>query len=256
MSAPPCVINTEHVTYTDKDGFTMIGYMAHNPTFSTPQKTIVIVHHIHGLDEYTKSRTEQLARAGFVAFAVDVYGNGGTGKTREENQALAKPVRENRALFQQRLNAGLAAIRSKNFVDSNKIAAIGYCFGGMGVLDMARANVDIRGVVSFHGGLTPMPAEIAAQYPSDPIKPKVLVLTGYNDPSIGPEMVTAFEKEMDDRKADWEMNSYGDTVHSFTVPSSNNPGRAMYSARADKRSWAAMLRFFDEIFNDYSGGCF
>jgi len=243
-------ITTEHVTYADKDGFTMIGYLAYNPKISSLQKTIVIVHHIHGLDEYTKSRAEQLARAGYVAFAFDVYGNGTTGKTSEENRELAKPVRENRALFQQRLNAGLAAIKQKHFVDSNKIAAIGYCFGGMGVLDMARANVDIRGVVSFHGGLTPMPAEVAAHYPSDPIKPKILVLTGYNDNSINPEMVAAFEKEMDDRKADWETNVYGDTVHSFTVPTSNNPGRAMYSARADKRSWAAMLRFFDEIFDD------
>jgi len=243
-------ITTETVTYTDKDGFSMIGYIAYNPTISSLQKAVLIVHHFAGRDEYINSRAEQFARAGYVGFALDVYGNGAIGKNLQENQGFMKPLLENRALLQQRIIAGLAVLRQKVFVDTSKIAAIGYCFGGLAVLDMARTNVDVCGVVSFHGSLNPLPAEIAAKYQPGPIKPKILVLHGYNDPVIPPNDVIAFQKEMNDRNADWEVDIYGDTVHSFTVPTANNPERAMYSARADKRSWAAMLRFFNEIFNE------
>jgi dienelactone hydrolase len=165
----------------------------------------------------------------------------------QEAQQASAPFRDDRPLMRARARAGLEVLRKHELVDPKRIAAIGYCFGGMTVLELARSGADVAGVVSFHGGLsTPNPAE------AKNIKAKVLVLHGGDDPNVPPEQVLAFQDEMRKAKVDWQMVIYGGAVHSFTNPASgNDPSRgAAYNEKADQRSWEAMRVFFAEIFRE------
>ncbi len=167
------------------------------------------------------------------------------------------PFQKDRAALVRRLQAGLDAAAAQPEVDARRMAAIGYCFGGMCVLDLARANAALRGVASFHGLLTPPPADAGPPFSSDtssdassrPISPKVLVLHGWDDPFVPVETVPAFAQEMSARGADWQLVAYGHTVHGFTKPSANQPEiGAVYDAKADRRSWRTLLDFLPEIF--------
>jgi len=181
---------------------------------------------------------------GYTAMAVDMYGEGKVGADISENEALMTPLISNRDNLKQRIQSALEIGRSLEGVDSSKVAAIGYCFGGLVVLDLARAGADVKGVVSFHGLLTP--SSIA----DDGIKSKILVLHGERDPMVPLEMVDNFQKEMTAVNADWQLHSYGGTYHSFTNLEANDPSLGtQYNLDADKRSWRAMLNFFDEIFS-------
>jgi dienelactone hydrolase len=155
-----------------------------------------------------------------------------------------QPFIDNRGMLQQRIKAALATVRLMPWVDDNNIAAIGFCFGGLCVLDLARTGADIKGVVSFHG-LLGAPDNISGQA----IKAKVLALHGHDDPMGPPEQVLAFEQEMTAAGADWQVHVYGNTVHAFTNPLANTPEFGMvYQANADRRSWVAMRHFLEEIF--------
>ena len=174
-----------------------------------------------------------------------MYGNGEVAKTPEEAGALAGKFRGDRRLMRDRLGAGLAVLRDNKLTDPKRLAAIGYCFGGTTVLELARSGADIAGVVSFHGGLdTANPAD------AKNIRCKVLVLHGADDPHVPPEQVLAFQDEMRKAGVDWQMIFYGGAVHSFTNPASgsDNSKGVAYNERADKRSWEAMELFFSEIF--------
>jgi dienelactone hydrolase len=190
-------------------------------------------------------RVEKLAEAGYVALAIDMYGQGIRPKTPEECGKQAGIYRGDRALMRARARAGLDELLKNPLVDPSRVAAIGYCFGGGVALELARSGAPLAGVVSFHGNLdTPNPDD-ARQ-----IKGKILVCHGADDPFVTAEQVTAFEKEMRDAKVDWQLIKYGNAVHSFTRPDSgDDPSKgAAYNAAADRRSWAAMLAFFGEIF--------
>jgi dienelactone hydrolase len=237
-------IVTEAVEYHHGD-VKCIGYLAYDDAVIGQRPGVLVIHEWWGLNDYAKRRARMLAELGYIAFAADMYGGGQVGATRQEAGRLAGTVRGDRELMRGRANAGLAALRRHPRTDASRIAAIGYCFGGTGVLELARSGADIAGVVSFHGGLAgDMPAQ-----PGD-VKAKVLVCHGAADPHVNPAEAAAFRDEMDAANVDWQMIYYADAVHAFTNPDAgNDPSRgAAYDAAADRRSWRHMRAFFDEIF--------
>jgi dienelactone hydrolase len=237
-------LHTEAVEYKHGDT-TLKGYLAYDTAVKGKRPGVLVVHEWWGLNSYAKHRTEMLAQLGYIAFAADMYGDGFNTTSPDEAGKHAGQFQSNRPLARERLVTALDVLRKQRLCDSKRIAAIGYCFGGMCVLELARSGADIAGVVSFHGSLnTPNPAD------AKNIKCKVLVCHGANDGFESPEEVAGFQKEMRDAKVAWQMNIYGGAVHSFTNPDSDKfgiPGVG-YNERADKRSWEAMKLFFAEIF--------
>ncbi len=234
-------MKTEEITYQyeDKD---YLGFVAYPEKEIAP--LVLIAHTWAGRDSFVEEKAKQLAELGYVAMAVDMYGNGKVGLTTEENQSLMTPLVENRDQLKGIINAALTNGKSLEGVDINNIAAIGYCFGGLVVLDLARSGTELNGVVSFHGLL--MGSDIA----ETGIKSKVLVLHGERDPMVPLEMVDEFQKEMTEVKADWQLHSYGNTYHAFTNPDANDPSLGtQFSEDSNKRSWQSMKNFFDEIFS-------
>ena len=234
---------TKLIEYYDSDTL-LEGFLAipNNVTDKTP--AVLVTHDWSGRNEFACKKAEQLAELGYIGFALDMYGKGKFGQTKEEKIALMSPLAENRQALQQRMHAGLTILKQQPHVDSKRIGAIGFCFGGLCVLDLARSGADIAGIVSFHGLLN-APSNIH----NSVIKAKILVLHGHDDPMVPSEQVLAFQQEMTQAKADWQMIIYGDTMHAFTNPIANDPGfGTVYNACADKRSWLAMKNFFSEIF--------
>ncbi len=237
-------VRTETVEY--RDGDTVLeGYLAYDDAMKGKRPGVVVVHEWWGLNDYAKGRAEELANLGYVAFAIDMYGKGVRAKTAEEAGKLAGIYRADRTLMRRRADAGLEVLRKYPLTDTKRIAAIGYCFGGGVVLEMARAGNDIAGVVSFHGDLSnPNPAD------AKNIRASVLVLHGADDPFVKREQVDAFWDEMKKTSADWQVNIYSGAVHSFTNPASgNDPSKGIaYNEKAARRAWSAMKMFFGEIF--------
>jgi len=237
-------IVTEDVEYKIGD-VTLQGYIAYDNSITAKRPGILIIHQWKGLTDYEKMRARQLAELGYFAFAADIYGKGVRPTTSEEARKEAGKYYANLNLYRERLSAGLNELKMQPLVDVNKIAAIGYCFGGGGVLELARSGADIKGVVSFHGSL-------GTDNPDDAknIKCRILVQTGAIDPNVTDAEVTAFKKEMEDAKVDYVLTEYSGAVHSFTMESAGNDiskGSA-YNKNADQRSWDAMKKFFSEIF--------
>lgn len=198
-----------------------------------------------GLNDYAKHRADQLAELGYIAFAADIYGDGKIAANREEAGKLAGSYKNDRPLLRARVAAGLATLKAQPGVTGDKIAAIGYCFGGTAVLELARSGADIAGVVSFHGGLDTPTSQDAKN-----IRAKVLALHGADDPYVPADQVAAFENEMRQAGVDWQLIVYGGAVHGFTNPANgtDNSKGAAYNALADARSWVAMQQFFNELF--------
>lgn len=237
-------IHTEVVEYKHGDAI-LEGFLALDDALEGKRPGVLIVHEWTGLGDYVKSRARQLAKLGYVAFAIDMYGKGIRPKNAEEAAAQANIYRKDRKLMRARANAGFQVLVNHKLVDTKWIAAIGYCFGGGTALELARDGAALAGVVSFHGNLdTPTPDD------AKNIKAKVLILHGADDPHVPPAQVAAFEEEMRKAGVDWQMISYGGAVHSFTNPEAgSDPSKgAAYNEKADKRSWEAMRTFFAEIF--------
>ncbi len=237
-------IRTQVVEY--RHGETVLeGYLAFDDSLSGKRPGILVVHEWMGLNPYAKRRAEQLAGLGYVAFALDMYGKGVRASDAKEAGALAGKYRGDRALMRARAAAGLDVLRNNPLADPRRIAAVGYCFGGTAVLELARSGAPMAGVVSFHGGLdTPTPEDARN------IKGKVLALHGADDPFAPAAQVAAFEEEMRKGGVDWQLVLYGGAVHGFTNPENgkdNTKGLA-YHEGADRRSWEAMKAFFAEIF--------
>ena len=231
------------VAYLD-NGVVLEAFFAFDDAFSDRRPAVLINHAWGGRDAFVTGKAEQLAELGYVGFALDMYGKGILGSTPDENAALMQPFMDDRALLQQRITAALAAVKLLPWGDETRIAAIGFCFGGLCVLDLARTGVAIKGVVSFHG-LLGAPDNLKGQ----PIKAKVLAMHGHDDPMVPVEQVVAFEQEMTEAGADWQFLTFGHTMHAFTNPVANNPGfGTVYQADADRRSWLAMKNFLAEIF--------
>jgi len=237
-------IKTQIVEYKQGDT-TLEGFLAYDAASAVKRPGVLIAHQWMGLTDYEKKRAKMLVDLGYTVFAADIYGKGVRASSPQEAGGLAGKYKGNRALLRDRINAALDVLRKSPNIDSKRIAAIGYCFGGTTVLELARSGADVAGVVSFHGGLDSL-------NPSDArnIKCKVLVLHGADDPFVPAKDFAAFEEEMRGAKVDWELVQYGNSVHGFTMweaGNDNSKGLA-YNAKADARSWEAMKSFFAEIF--------
>jgi dienelactone hydrolase len=236
-------IQANTVGYLD-DNVTLEGFFAYDDAIVGTRPLVLIHHAWGGRDEFVADKAKKLAELGYLAFAADMYGKGVRGASPEENARLMQPFMQDRANLQKRALAALANAKLLPWADNDKIAVMGFCFGGLCALDLARTGTPLRGVVSFHGLLIP-PENI----PNPQIKAKVLVLHGHDDPMGPPDQVLALQTELTQAGADWQMHIYGGTMHAFTNPVSNDPGfGTVYDRQADKRSWIAMLNFFEEIF--------
>lgn len=235
-------IATETVDY-DINGQVYEGYFA-RPENKNNAPLVLVVHAWGGQSDFERGKADWLAQKGYVGFAVDVYGKGKRGTTTEECQALMTPLAENRAELQARLSGALKFGQGKTNQSASTSAALGFCFGGLSVLDMARANMDVSGVISFHGLLGAAPNLQPRQ-----INPKVLALHGWADPMATPDDVVAFSIEMTDAGADWQLHGYGRVLHAFTNPEANNPDfGTVYNKDADSRSFQSAQNFLNELF--------
>lgn len=236
-------LKTAFVDYSDGET-NFEGYVVH-PDGLGAYPGILIAHDWSGLNQGTRARAEQVAALGYTAFALDAYGKGVRGDEQGDNTALMSPLLADRALLRRRLLAGLEAAKTHDAVDTNRIGAMGYCFGGLCVLDLARAAAPgLKGVVSFHGIFQP-----PALGKQEKISAKVLILHGWDDPMAKPDSVVGVAKELTDAGADWQIHAYGHAMHAFTFEGADFPERGIrYDANADRRSWAAMQSFFKEAF--------
>jgi len=221
------------------------GYMAYDDAFQGKRPGVLVVHEWWGQNDYVRKRAERLARLGFVAFALDMYGKGKATRDAKEAAQWSGAFKADRKFGRARAAAGLDVLMKHPLVDGKRVAAIGYCFGGTVVLEMARGGANLAGVASFHGGLD-------AQNPAEPgsLKAKVLVLHGGDDPFVPQAQLAAFEDEMRKAGADWQVHVYGGAVHAFTNPEADGFGLkgAAYNENADRRSWEDMRVFLAEIF--------
>jgi dienelactone hydrolase len=244
LAAKPSPARVLSRTVEYKDGKTVLeGYLSYDDSFHGKRPGILVIHEWNGLGHYVKSRCDQLARLGYVAFAADIYGKGVRPESVQACAAESAEFKKDRTLARRRARVGLEVLRGNALVDGGRLAAIGYCFGGMVALELARSGADLKGTVSFHGELdNPDPGDARN------IKGKVLVCQGGADKfTLG--SVPGFEKEMNDAHVDYRLVTYPGAVHGFTNPDNKGavPG-VRYDAKADKASWKAMKDFFRGIF--------
>src|SRR6478735_7574739 len=241
-------IVTKPVAY-EQAGVKLEGYLAYDDAKVTPGAKaagVLVVPEWWGLNDYTKGRVQQLAELGYVAFGVDMYGAGVVTEDPKKAGELAGQF-YGKPLMAERAQAGLDQLLATGLVEKARVAAIGYCFGGSTVQALAYSGAPLAGIVSFHGGLIPVPADAAAR-----TKAKILICHGAVDPFVKPEDVAAFQKAMNEGKFDYQFISYAGAVHAFTNPGADAVAKATglpiaYNAAADKRSWAHMRSFFSEI---------
>lgn len=230
------------------DGQSFTGFLAYDASIKEKRPGVIVVHEWWGANDYAHKRAKDLAKEGYVAFALDMYGTGKIADHPNEAKAFMSATLEKMDVAEKRFQKGREILAKQDSVDAEKIAAIGYCFGGGIVLHMARAGEDLKGVASFHGSLgTKSPAQ------EGEVKAKVKVYNGAKDPFVTAEQIDAFKKEMDTAKVDYEFINYEDAVHSFTNPGADAVGKKFemplaYDAKADAESWQSMLTFFGEIF--------
>lgn len=225
------------------------GYLTENSAVTEKRPAVLVVHEWWGHNEYARKRARMLAELGYVAFAVDMYGNGKTASHPDDAGKFASEVMKNKTIGEARFNAALDFIRKQPSVDPTRIAAIGYCFGGGVVLHMARLGTDLRGVVSFHGSLaTDSPAQ------KDAVKAKILIFNGDADKMIPPEQVATFTNEMTKADASFRFVGYPGVMHSFTNPDADTFAAKFklplaYNKAADQDSWAQTAAFLKDIFS-------
>ncbi len=220
------------------------GIVAVDTATAQPRPVVLVAHAWGGRDEFAVQKARDIAKLGYVGFALDLYGKGVRGSNKEENSALIAPFLEDRLLLQARMDAAVTAAGSIPQADASNMAAIGYCFGGLCVLDLARTGADVKAVVSFHGLFAP-PGNLSARK----IKSKVLILHGYDDPMASPDAMLGLAAELTEAEADWQIHAYGNTLHAFTNPAAADPAfGTVYDSVADQRSWRSMCDFLKDSF--------
>ena len=239
-------VQSENIDYT-ADGVTMKGFVAYNADTTALKPVVLILPEWWGIADYTRGRAKQLAALGYLAFAVDMYGDGKTAETPDEAGKLATPFYTSATLAKARFDAAFAKIRTYKFADTNRVAAIGYCFGGAMVLNMARAGEPLKGVVSFHGNL------VGNTLDKNLLKADVLVCHGDDDKFVLPAEVATFKKQMDSIGAIYTFKSYVGATHAFSNPAATEKGKKYnlpiaYNSTADTASFNEMKVFFEKIF--------
>ncbi len=232
------------IEYRDGDAV-LQGWLFYDDEVKNPKPGVIVVHEWWGLDDYAKNRAKQIAELGYVAFASDIYGKGVLKTTFEEAAEISGKYRNDINLLRSRINAALTTFKQQPEVDKEKIAAIGYCFGGTTVLELARSGAELKGVVSFHGGLQTSNLDDAKN-----IKTKVLICHGAKDPFVSTGQFNGFVTSMNKAGVDYQLIIYSNAVHGFTNPHNGTDASSglAYNESADKRSWEAMEQFFVEIF--------
>ncbi|MFW2831026.1 dienelactone hydrolase family protein [Sphingomonas sp. ID0503] len=224
------------------DGGPFVGRVVHDDAVTGPAPGILIAPTFWGLRDLEVDKARRLAEAGYVVLVADPYGGGRTGATAEEATALMGELMADRKAAQARFQNALAVLKALPGVDGSRTAALGYCMGGKCVLDLARSGAEVTGVAPFHAIFD------APAHPNAPIKAKLLISQGWDDPLTPPDSFVALAKELTEAGADWQLHAYGHTGHSFTTPGKGlGPGFG-YSESADRRSWAALTAFLNEIF--------
>ncbi len=237
-------LHTEPIEYKQGDA-TLEGWLTYDAATKGKRPGVLIVHQWKGLSAYEKKRAEMLAKLGYNVFALDIYGKGVRPTDTRDAQAQSGKYKSDRALLRARAQAGLAILKQHEQTDPKRVAAIGYCFGGTTVIELARSGADIAGVVSFHGSLdSPKPED------GKNIKCRVLALHGADDPFVSAKDLDAFEAEMKQSSVDYQLVKYKGAVHSFTDWNAGNDNSkgAAYNKEADEQSWEAMKQFFTRIF--------
>lgn len=237
-------IQGSKIDYFDGD-VALQAHMAWDDSLKGSRPGVLVAHAWQGRSEFEVGRAERLASLGYIGFALDMYGAGKLGTSPAENAALMQPLLDDRSMIQRRISLALDTLRAQQVVDPANTAAIGFCFGGLCVLDLARTGSDVNGVVSFHG-LFGAPGNTQGTQ----ISAKILALHGWDDPLATPEQVAGLASELTAAGADWQLHGYGGTFHAFTNPAANDPGNGKcYSADADRRSWQSMTNFLQELFD-------
>ena len=235
------MVITQEIEYAS-DGKLLKGFCAY-PERGSHLAAIIIAPTWAGRDKFACDKAIALAKKGYLAFALDLYGNAKVGQSKDENATLMNSLLEDKYSLMTRLRAAFGVVSKMHRVDKSNIAAMGFCLGGKCVLDMARSNMDLKAVISFHGLLE---SNISKEQSIDS---KILVLHGYNDPMVPPEQVNSFQQEMESRNADWQLHSFGNTFHAFTNPNANDREfGTVYNKLSDHRSWKMALDFLRENF--------
>lgn len=229
------------VSYQD-NGVDLEGYVACPNEEKHP--LVILCHAWKGRDDFICEKARMIANQGYVGFALDMYGKGILGHSKEENAALKKPFIQDRHLLQRRVVKGLDVASRLPYVDPQKVVAIGFGFGGMCALDLARSGADLRGAVSVYGHFDPPPFQLTGS-----IQAKILILHGYKDPVTSQEELRRFEKEMNEAKVDWQAHIYGNAMHAFATPGANDPAAGiLYNPAASERAWISIQNFLAEVF--------
>jgi dienelactone hydrolase len=239
-------LKIDEVSY-NADNTNLHAYVAYDDNIKGKRPGIIVVHEWWGMNDYPKMRARKLAELGYVAMAVDLYGNGKTVDNDKDAGALATPFYSDPEMTKRRLEVFISNLKKYPEVDTTKIAAIGYCFGGGMVLNTARLGENLAAVVSFHGSLIGTPAR------KDLLKSKILVCHGMDDKFVSAEEVQKFKKQMDSIGADYELKQYPNATHAFTNPAATETGKRLnmpiaYNPAADSASWNDMKKFFERVF--------
>ena len=238
-------VSTRLLEYDDGQT-TFEGMLAWDDAFDSPRPGVLVAHTIRGRTPFEEGKACDLAGLGYSAFALDVYGKSALGGDDASNRAHMDALRADRPALQRRMLLSLQVMKKQPEVDNGRVAAMGFCFGGLGVLDLARTGEDLAGVISFHGLF-----EAPGNTEGNKIRARVLALHGWDDPLAPPDRVSALADEMTAMGADWQLHAYGNTMHAFTNPAADDSERGtVFSAAADRRSWIAMRNFLQELFNE------
>ena len=233
-------MKTEKITYQSGDN-SFEGFLAQPEGDSNP--CVLIAHTWAGRDAFVEEKAKLLTELGYAAFAIDMYGDGKIGTSNEENAGMMQPLLDDREELARRALASLDAVSKIDSIDASKIVIMGYCFGGLVAMDLARTGADIKGAVSFHGFLA------GPENSTNEIKAKLLALHGDSDPMVGQDQIESFRQEMTSKKVDWQLHVFGGAKHSFTNPEANDPDfGAVYSKNADERSWKIFTDLLKELF--------
>ena len=244
------IMHTETISYRHGQ-LELRGHLVYNNKIETARPAVIVAHAWKGQDEFARNKARALAELGYIAFAVDIYGEGKEVETSDEAAALMMPLFLDRQLLQERMKAAYDVVSNHPMVNAKMIGGIGFCFGGLAIIELFRSGVDLRGVVSFHAVLGDEMGENKAKIVpiAQGIKGSLLMLHGYDDPLVSAKDIETKEQEFTQANVDWQLHVYGHTSHAFTVPGANDKSLGLiYNPKANQRSWKAMRNFFDEVF--------